>query len=83
MLDLYPQGDNWTGGVAISRYLMLCKIELQTVCVLQYFQKNCKFFDIRTCVFGGCLRDYDCILDEVSGTVFKNQLFMLYGVETS
>ena len=29
------------------------------------------------------LRGYDCILGEVSGTVFKNQLFMLYGVETS
>ena len=29
------------------------------------------------------LRDNDCILDEVSETVFKNHLFMLYGVETS
>ena len=26
---------------------------------------------------------YDCILGEVSGTLFKNQVFMLYGVETS
>ena len=29
------------------------------------------------------LRSHDCILGEVSGTVFKNQLFMLYEVETS
>ena len=29
------------------------------------------------------LRGYDCILGEVSGTLFKNQVFMLYGVETS
>ena len=29
------------------------------------------------------LRSHDCILGEVSGTLFKNQLFMLYGVETS
>ena len=26
------------------------------------------------------LRSHDCILGEVSGTLFKNQLFMLYGV---
>ena len=29
------------------------------------------------------LRSHDCIRGEVSGTLFKNQLFMLYGVETS
>ena len=29
------------------------------------------------------LRGYDCILGKVSGTLFKNQLFMLYGVEIS
>ena len=29
------------------------------------------------------LRGYDCILGEVSGTLFKNQLFMLYSVGTS
>ena len=29
------------------------------------------------------LRSHDCILGEVSGTLFTNQLFMLNGVETS
>ena len=28
------------------------------------------------------LRSHDCILGEVSGTLFTNQLFMLNGVET-
>ena len=29
------------------------------------------------------LRGYDCILGEVSGTLFKNHLFMFYSVGTS